>query len=105
MHEERRFSARVSVPYTARLWSLDAAGRPWKEDTVLDNISAGGLYLRLNRRIQEGAHVHVAVRLSTARGENIPALRLVAHGVVLRMETQPDNTCGVAVEFSRRRVL
>ena len=64
MDEERRFSARVSVPYIARLLSLDAAGRPWKEDTVLDNIGAGGLYLRLKRRIQVGAHVHVAAALN-----------------------------------------
>ena len=105
MPEESRSSARVSVPYIARLWSLGAAGRPWKEDTVLDNISAGGLYLRLKRHIQEGAHVHVAVRLSTAQAENIPGLRLAAHGVVLRTESQPGSTCGVAVEFSRRRIL
>ena len=92
------------MPYAARLWALDAAGRAWKEDTVLDNLSAGGLYLRLRRRVQEGAHVHVAVRLSTAPSESTSAMRLVAHGVVLRTEPQLDNTCGVAVEFSRRRV-
>jgi hypothetical protein len=89
----------------ARLWSTDAAGRTWKADTVLDNISTGGLYLRLNRRVRVGAHVHVAVRLSAAGAETYPALRLAAEGAVLRTEPQPDNTWGVAVEFSRRRVL
>ena len=105
MPEQRRHSPRVHFPYTARLWSTDAAGRTWKADTVLDNISTGGLYLRLNRRVRAGAHVHVAVRLSAASAETYPALRLVAEGAVLRTEPQPDNTCGVAVEFSRRRVL
>ena len=105
MNEERRLSPRMSLPYAARLWSLDAAGRAlWKEDTALVNISSGGLYLRLNRHIKEGARVHVAVRLSTAPPESTGALRLVAHGMVLRAEPQPDSTCGVAVEFSRRRV-
>jgi len=105
MPEQRRFSPRVRLPYTARLWSTDAAGRKWKEDAVLENISTGGLYLRLNRRAREGAHVHVVVCLSTAAGEAHPRLRLAAHGFVLRSEPQPDNTWGVAVEFSRRRVL
>src|SRR5206468_3700888 len=81
MPEQRRFSPRVRVPYTARLWSTDAAGRKWKEDAVLDNISTGGLYLRLNRRVREGAHVHVVVCLSTAAGEVPPRLRLAAHGL------------------------
>ena len=105
MPEQRRFSPRMRLPYTARLWSTDAAGRKWKEDTVLDNISTGGLYLRLNRRVREGAPVHVVVCLSTAAGEGPPRLRLAAQGLVLRSEPQPDNTWGVAVEFSRRRVL
>ena len=105
MPEQRRLSPRVHFPYTARLWSTDAAGRTWKEDTVLDNISTGGLYLRLNQRVRAGAHVHVAVRLSAAGAATYPALRLAAEGVVLRTEPHPDNTCGVAVEFSRRRVL
>jgi len=45
------------------------------------------------------------VRLSAASAETYPALRLVAEGAVLRIEPHPDNTCGVAVEFCRRRVL
>ena len=105
MPEQRRLSPRVHFPYTARLWSTDAAGRTWKADTVLDNISTGGLYLRLNRCVRAGAHVHVAVRLSAASAETYPALRLVAAGAVLRIEPHPDNTWGVAVEFCRRRLL
>ena len=103
--EERRFDPRVSQPFPARLWGVDVEGRAIKEDTVLENFSAGGLYLRIVRRVQAGASVFVAARLSTGPPVGIPALRLIARGVVVRTEMQTDGTCGVAVKFSRRRVL
>ena|SRR6266571_7043365 len=103
--EERRFDPRVSQPFPARFWGLDTEGRPLKEDTVLDNFSAGGLYLRLTRRVESGVSVFVAARLSTGPAVGVPALRLIARGVVVRTEMQTDGRCGVAVKFSRRRVL
>ena|SRR5437867_3056636 len=104
MNEERRFSPRVCMPYPARLWSRDHQGLAWKEDAFIENVSAGGLYLRLNRNIQKDAVVSVAMRLSTLPTKDLPVLRLGARGVVLRTEPQDDGTWGVALEFSRRRV-
>jgi hypothetical protein len=101
---ERRFSSRVSVPYLARVSSVDVEGQSFCEYTRLDNISVGGLYLRLRRGIPKEASVRIAVCLSNAK-ETAGALRLAARGVVLRTEPQPDGTFGIAVEFSRRRVL
>ncbi len=102
--DERRLSWRARVPYPARLWATDGAGRAWKEDVLLDNLSASGLYVRLKRSVQKDAQLSIAVRLSTAPSAS-PALRLVARAVVLRAEPQPDGTCGLALEFGRRRVL
>ena len=104
MDQERRFYLRVRVGYPARLWAVDNAGRAWKEDVVIENLCAGGLYLRLKRSVQKDAQLSIAVRLSTAPRAT-PALRLGARAVVLRAEPQPDGTCGVALEFGRRRVL
>src|SRR5436309_2672098 len=104
MDQERRFYLRVCVGYPARLWAVDNAGRAWKENVVIDNLCAGGLYLRLKRSVQKDAQLSIAVRLSTAPPAT-PALRLAARAVVLRAEPQPDGTCGVALEFGRRRVL
>jgi len=81
----------------------DAAGRLWRLDVVLDNLSAGGMYLRLNQSVRQDAYLSIAVRLSTA-ARTTPAMRLVARGVVLRAEPLPDGTWGLAVEFARRRV-
>lgn len=108
--EERRLSPRLSVPYPARFWGKDMNGRAVKEDTRVDNLSSGGLYLRTTRAISSGAHISVAVRLSTASAGASsagvpPALRLVAQGRVVRAEPKTDGTCGLAIEFTRRRVL
>jgi hypothetical protein len=107
MDQERRFSPRVLLPYPARLWVRDRTGRRWKEDVVIENLSAGGLYLylRLNRFfLRKGARIAVAVLLSTSPARRTPVLRLSARGFVLRMEPLNDGTCGVALEFTRRRV-
>ena len=75
----------------------------FKEETVLQNLSAGGLYLRLKRMVREGAEVPLAVRLSTAERDG-PVLRLGARGTVLRVEPQWDGSYGVAVEFLRHHI-
>jgi hypothetical protein len=56
------------------------------------------------RDIPLGVEVTVAVRLS-ADASVAPALRLAARGTVVRTEPRPDGSWGVAVEFTRRRVL
>jgi len=104
MSNERRFSPRVSMPYPARLWGADADGRAWKEDALIQNVSGGGLYLRLHHDVQRDAPLSVVVRLSTTPPKMFPLLRLGARGIVLRTEPKDDGTCGVALEFGRRRV-
>jgi hypothetical protein len=83
---------------------VDSQGRSFKQDTLLENLGPGGLYLRLMRSIEPGTRVSIAVRLSTAPAAIVAAQRLAARGVVLRTEPQPDGTYGVAVAFLRRRI-
>jgi hypothetical protein len=84
---------------------VDPAGHAFKEDTQLENLSVGGLFLRLSRYIPEGSSVLVSVRLSSIPAQQAPALRLVARSTVLRSALQADGTWGIAVEFRRRRIL
>jgi len=105
MFKERRSSARIEAAYPARLRGVDIEGQHFKEQTLSQNLSAGGLYLRLRRAVREGAPISVAVRLSTAPDVTIPVLRLAARGTVLRVEPNLDGSYGVAVRFERRRVL
>jgi hypothetical protein len=102
---ERRLGPRVCIPYPGRLRGIDSEGRQFKEETVLSNLSAGGLYLRSNRKVREGDTVSVAVRLSVGSVEGTSVLHLAAQGVVLRAESQSDGQLGIAVEFKRKRIL
>jgi len=61
--------------------------------------------MHLTQSVNAGTGVSVAVRLSVAPAERVPALRLAAHGVVRRVDPQPDGGYGVAVQFTRRRIL
>src|SRR5689334_858575 len=100
---ERRFNARLVAPYPARLFGVDAEGRHFRESAQVENISAGGVFIRLQRTVRLTSCVGVAVRL--AHSERIgPAVRLAARGIVVRLEPQVDGTNGVAVEFIRRKL-
>ena len=102
--EERRSSTRVKISYPARLTGVDAEGRAFKEETVLDNLSVGGIHLPLKQGLLIGQNVTISVRLSTAPNPPTPTLRLAARGTVRRAERRSDGTWGVAIEFTRRRV-
>ena len=104
MRPERRLSARIAAPYPVRLWSVDYIGQKFKEDTLVGNLSGGGLYLRLMRKLVEGTRVSLAVRLSITPPVT-PALRLAGRGTVVRVEPQPDGQYGIAIQFIKRRVL
>ena len=101
---ERRLTARIEAPFPGRLKGVDRTGRVFTEHSVLDNLSKGGLHMCVMRGIPLGVEVTVAVRLSADPGVG-PALRLAARGTVVRTEPRPDGSWGVAVEFTRRRVL
>src|SRR5215217_3154339 len=60
---ERRAKPRSQKKLTARVWGVDSDDHPFSLDSVLDNISASGLYLRLPRRMKFSASISLAVRL------------------------------------------
>jgi PilZ domain len=101
---QARRHERIYEPFPVMICGRDASGEAFEIYTVLDNFSAGGFYVRLERRIEPGTRLFAIVRLSTFPPE-VPAPRVAVRGVVLRVEPQPDGTCGVAVRFTRHRFL
>src|SRR3989442_7487612 len=59
--KERRSSARIDAAYPARLRGVDVNDQPFKEGTVLQNLSAGCLNLPLQRIVRERSLGDVAV--------------------------------------------
>src|SRR5436309_12834451 len=73
---ERRSVPRIATPFPATLRGVDQAGDWFRIDTVLDNFSAAGLFMRLVRPIEPGATMFVVVRFTVG-----PAARPAAPGV------------------------
>jgi hypothetical protein len=100
----RRGRARIYAPFPVTIRSVDASGKAFEVQTVLNDFSAFGFRVRLERQVNRGARVFAIVRLSTSAPE-VPAPRVAVRGVVLSAEPQSDGTWHVAVTFTRHRFL
>ncbi len=99
---ERRRALRVDLPFPVTVRGTDALGDHFTSTTVLDNLSARGLYFCLPRPVAPGAKLFLVVRLvpGADAGAGV-ALR----GGVVRAELLPDGRYGVAVAFDQHRFL
>lgn len=95
---------RIYEPFPVTIRSVDASGEAFRSHTVLDNFSATGFNVRLDRCVERGAKVFAIVRLSTSAPE-VPAPRVAVRGLVLGVEPQLDGTLRIAVNFTRHRFL
>lgn len=99
---ERRGKPRINEPFPAEVRGVDASGELFQAETVLDNLSASGLYLRLARRVERDTEVSIVTRLSSVPTEGaLVAMR----GVVVRTEPQVDGSYGMAVVLEQHLFL
>jgi hypothetical protein len=80
-------------------------GEDFDLEAMLDNLSARGLYLRLEHQVQKAAELSFLIRLPPGVGPGEPGMRVAASGIVRRVELRDDETFGVGVEFTRYRQL
>ena len=102
---ERRSKPRIDVPFSAKVQGVDANGESFEIDSLLDNFSAGGLYLRIARTLNQVAELIVLVQLLNASFDNAEASQIEARGLIVRVEPQADGACGVAVGFTNHRFI
>ena len=95
---DMRKSARVygSSPVVRR--GFDESGCMFKANSLVDNISSGGLYMQLGRPVAEGSRLFAVVQL-------VSGATIAARGFVARVEPRPHGLSGVAVRFTRTRLL
>ena len=103
--EDRRRKPRIYEPFPARVRGVDWRGDPFEVEAVLDNLSAGGLYLRLKRRMEAGAKLFIFFRLATRLTPEAKGLGVAARSRVLRSDPLPNGAFGVAVAFERHHPL
>jgi PilZ domain len=100
---DRRNKVRISMPFHAKVKGLDLTGNEFIVETVLDNISADGLYMRLVPSVKVGANLWIDVGLHTKSHVTEESPRFSVDGVVLRTEEKPGGYYGVAVSFAKVR--
>jgi hypothetical protein len=101
---DRRQKARIYLPFPAVVEGVNTSGEHFKVNTVLDNLSKEGLYLRLFPCVTQGSEISVVFRFSTSAVEP-SSPRVSIKGTVLRVEERPGGACGVAVQFKSPRFM
>ena len=100
---ERRIKPRIYRPFHAMVRGVNAGGEAFEASTVLDNMSSGGLYLRVEQNVMQGAEISVIIRLSTRTTDPIPVANVAVEGVVVRNDVQPSGLYGLGISISTRR--
>jgi hypothetical protein len=103
---ERRAKPRIRCTYPARVRGQDSSGRLFSEDTLVDNISAEGMYLRLKTEINPEILLSIVFRFTKTAplGEGRGALVSV-EGQTVRAQKQSDGAFGVAVKIQNHHFL
>lgn len=104
-HDEQQHEIRLYEPFPVHIRSVDATGQAFECQTVLDNFSADGFYVRLGRRLEPGTRVFAVVRLTTSPDPDVAAPRVAVRGIVVRAEPHSNGRWGIAVQFTRHRFL
>jgi hypothetical protein len=103
--EERRRHVRIDGPFPAIIRSRDSSNNAFEVNTLLNNLSAGGFYLRLEQRLEPGIKLFAVINLSNPLALKTLVPRVAVRGTVQRVELQSDGQWGVGVRFTRHRFL
>ena len=102
---ERRIKLRLQGPFPAIVRGVGADGERFETETVLDDLSAGGLHLRLKQPISRGMPLFLVTRLSHVKAPEACVPRVAMRVMVLRSELQLDGSFGVAGAILQHRFL
>ncbi len=102
---ERRAKPRVVCAFSALVRGYGDDGKKFQETATLSNLSACGLYLRMNKAIEPGSLLFVVIYLADGSQKGTPGARIAVHGPVVRAQPEADGCCSLAVEFNRNRFL
>jgi hypothetical protein len=103
---ERRSKPRIECSYPAIVQGWDAAGRKFRTNAILTNLSATGLCLVLKSEIQPGKDLFVLFRCSSTGPLGKDKAPLIAvDGNIVRTDRPVPGLHTVAVKIHRNRFL
>src|SRR5437868_5846744 len=83
---ERRASLRLAIPFPTVVLAFDRDGIPFCAAPRLEDLSTGGLSLRLPRPVVVGAELVVLIRFALDDADRAPAARVLVRGRACRVE-------------------
>jgi hypothetical protein len=102
---DRRRNLRIQEQFPVKVRGVDVEGRTFDIDTVVENLSSGGLYLKFTRRVALGERLFFVIYMSTGHKEEKAAPIVAAHGKVIRAEMKGNGSIGMGVAFYNHRFL
>ncbi|MDF2439712.1 MAG: hypothetical protein JWN98_696 [Abditibacteriota bacterium] len=100
-----RRKLRLNGPCPAFVQGVDANGQAFRNAAVLDNVSAGGLYMRMKSDMPVGEKIFVVFALSSQAADSTHGPKVAARGVIRRVDQHPDGAYGLAVMFLQHRFI
>ena len=98
---DRRRKVRICELFPTKIKGADPQGNLYEIDTVLENLSASGLYVRMAQKVQEGDKLSIRIKLPPVSEVGAPGLNVLTEGDVLRVDCLESDSFGVAVVFTR----
>jgi hypothetical protein len=101
---DRRGKPRIDCDCLANVNGINGEGQRYSDEGKLKNLSASGLFMKVNRDIENGSKITITVHLSDLVFDP-EAPKLATNGIVVRNESQADGSRGIAVKFQNYRFL
>ena len=98
---ERRAHPRLAARFPALVRWRPGVGAPLEVEALLEDISRGGVRLRLGRRLEPGMRLLALVRFTSAPTVEGSGALVAVRGRVLRVEPGPGGGCEAAVAITR----
>lgn len=104
MDTERRQRPRINNPLPVLVRGTNDQGEPFQFNSIVKDISAGGLCAIAPESLKIGEKLYLHVRFAQADANPTQAAKASLRGVVLRSKERPDGTCLFAVSFLQKHV-
>lgn len=91
---ERRRKCRITHPFAATICGFDAGGDSFKCMTIIDNLSASGLYLCLRQNLEAGSIISVVIHIAGLSSGEEPEPHVFFRGEVWRIDHLPSGDYG-----------
>lgn len=102
---ERRGKPRLMCALPAIVRGTDSNGTKFQTAGTVENLSATGLFLRLERPVEQGCRLCVIFCFAAAAPNEGTGPNIAVHGIVLRSELAENSNCRAAIQLQHYRFL